>query len=80
MRSVLALDIGGTKLVAALVSSDGNVRGRRGAATRAEDGVDEMIERAMDLARAVLEEEEGKGKRSPPSVYRPRASPARTAY
>ena len=56
MSSVLALDIGGTKVVAAVVSADGSVRGRRVIATVPGDGADRVIERAIDLAADVREE------------------------
>jgi glucokinase len=56
MRSVLALDIGGTKLVAAVVSADGSVRCRRVTASRPSEGADQVIERAIDLAATVRQE------------------------
>ncbi len=62
MRPVLALDIGGTKLAAAVVSADGSVRGRRVIDTQPEDGAERIIDRALDLAEAVRREEEA----SPP--------------
>jgi glucokinase len=57
MRSVLALDIGGTKLAAATVGEDGSVRRRRMTGTRPEDGAERIIERALDLAAAVRQEQ-----------------------
>jgi glucokinase len=60
MRSVLALDMGGTKLAAAAVRSDGSVRSRRVTGTRPGDGADRAIERALDLA-ATVREEQGAG-------------------
>jgi glucokinase len=57
MRSVLALDIGGTKLAAAVVGADGSVRGRRETGTRPGEGGDQVIERALDLAAAVRQEQ-----------------------
>jgi glucokinase len=62
MRSVLALDIGGTKLAAAVVSADGSVRGRRVIDTQPVDGADRIIDRALELAETVRQEEEA----SPP--------------
>ncbi len=58
MRSVLALDIGGTKLAAGLVGDDGSVRGRRVIETRPEDGASSVIERALELA-AIVRGDEG---------------------
>jgi glucokinase len=57
MRSVLALDIGGTKLAAGVVSADGNVRGRRVIETPV-DGAERIIDRALELAETVRQEEE----------------------
>jgi len=62
MRSVLALDIGGTKLAAAAIGADGTVRGRQEISTRAEDGAERVFARALDLAAHVYEEE-GAGER-----------------
>lgn len=60
MRSVLALDIGGTKIAAAAIRADGSVISRRVTGTQPGDGADRVIERALDLAAAVREEQ-GKG-------------------
>jgi glucokinase len=57
MRSVLALDIGGTKLAAAAIGADGRVGGRQEISTRAEDGADRVFSRALDLAARVYEKE-----------------------
>ena len=56
MKPVLALDIGGTKLVAAVISGDGTVRGRRTTATQSGDGAGLVLERAIDLAEKVAAE------------------------
>ena len=56
MKSVLALDIGGTKLAAAVVGADGTARGRQVIGTKPEDGADRIIDRALDLAVAVRQE------------------------
>jgi glucokinase len=60
MRSVLALDIGGTKLAAAVVSADGGVRGGRVIATKPGDGGERIIQRALELA-ATVRREQGTG-------------------
>ena len=57
MRSVLALDIGGTKLAAALVAADGSVRGRQEIGTRPEDGAERVFARALDMVERVQEEQ-----------------------
>jgi glucokinase len=51
---VLALDIGGTKLAAGVVDEDGCVRCKRVTATRASEGAEQALERALDLAGAAL--------------------------
>ncbi|MFE5291873.1 ROK family protein [Isoptericola sp. NPDC056618] len=56
-RAVLALDIGGTKLAAAVVGSDGVVRGHRVTPTRREEGPDAVIRRLFDLGRSALDAE-----------------------
>jgi glucokinase len=60
MSSVLALDIGGTKLAAAAVGADGSVRGRREIGTRPGDGAEVVFQRALDLT-ALVHEEQGTG-------------------
>jgi glucokinase len=57
MSSVLALDIGGTKLAAAVVSADGSVRGRRAIDTKPEEGADRVIQRALELAATVRQDQ-----------------------
>ena len=59
-RSVLALDIGGTKLAAATVGADGSVRGREEISTRPEDGAERVFARALDLV-AHVREQDGNG-------------------
>jgi glucokinase len=59
MRSVLALDIGGTKLAAAVVGADGSVQSRRVIGTRPEDGADSIIGRALELVDTVGHEHVG---------------------
>jgi glucokinase len=53
---VLALDVGGTKLAAGVVSGDGRVLSMRSIASRADEGPGAMIERHLELARAVVAE------------------------
>ena len=55
--AVLALDLGGTKLAAAVVEASGVLRRRRSEPTRAESGADDVLRRAVALAGAVLAEE-----------------------
>jgi glucokinase len=52
---VLALDIGGTKLGAGVVSGDGSVRAQRQAPSQVEDGPHRMIERHLALGREAVE-------------------------
>ncbi len=57
IKSVLALDIGGTKLAAAAIDADGSVTGRKEISTRPEDGAQRVFERALDLAAHVREKQ-----------------------
>jgi glucokinase len=57
VRSVLALDIGGTKLAAAVIGPGGTVIGREEISTRPEDGAERVFARALDLAAHVREEQ-----------------------
>jgi glucokinase len=59
MSSVLALDIGGTKLAAAIIDADGSTRGRHEISTRPEDGAEPVFVRALDLVAQVREEQAG---------------------
>jgi glucokinase len=56
MKSVLALDIGGTKLAAAVIDADGTVRGRQEVSTRPGDGAERVFARALDLTALVQEQ------------------------
>lgn len=49
----IGLDLGGTQLKAALLDADLNVRARGSTNTRAEDGVDAVIEQLAETARAL---------------------------
>jgi glucokinase len=55
-RQVLALDVGGTKLAAAIVDSTGRVRGFRSIPAERDSGPDAMIERHVALGREVVGE------------------------
>ncbi|WP_344663233.1 ROK family protein, partial [Catenulispora subtropica] len=63
-RPVLAVDIGGTKIAAALVDTEGRVRARRStpterAARTAAGGPDDILEAIIELARATAAGAEG---------------------
>ena len=58
-RPVLALDVGGSKIAAALVEADGTLRGHRVSSTSPADGPDRVLQRALDLAEMVWEVHEG---------------------
>src|SRR4051794_29782253 len=53
---VLALDVGGTKLAAGVVTGDGRILSTKTIPSRAEEGPAAMIERHLELARAVVPE------------------------
>jgi glucokinase len=53
---VLALDVGGTKLAAGVVSADGSLHSFRSIETHVTDGPAAVIERLVDLGRDVLAE------------------------
>lgn len=57
MRSVLAVDIGGTKLASAVVEEGGGVRDRAVIETRADEGSEAVLERAVKLAEVVREKQ-----------------------
>ncbi|MHB1599547.1 MAG: ROK family protein, partial [Acidimicrobiales bacterium] len=54
---VLALDIGGTKLTAGIGDTSGHLRGQRTEPTDPLRGAADVLRRAIDLARSVLQEE-----------------------
>ncbi|HEU4674026.1 MAG TPA: ROK family protein [Candidatus Limnocylindrales bacterium] len=58
-RRVLALDVGGTKLAAAVVDGTGRVAGFRAVPADRHDGPDAMIERHVALGREVVEDAAG---------------------
>jgi glucokinase len=55
-RPVLAVDLGGTQIRAALITPDRTVRCRRAEATRDEDGLDAVIDRIAMVVSAVRSE------------------------
>lgn len=55
-RFVAALDIGGTKLAAGLVGEDGALRSKVAVSTEPERGPADVLDRALDLARAVWDD------------------------
>ena len=55
-RSILAIDLGGTQIRAAHVSSDLTVACRRAEETRDEEGVEAVIDRICSYARAVRDD------------------------
>jgi len=50
---ILSLDIGGTKIAAALMTREGDLLAKRRAPSMADQGPDRMIERLLDLSRHV---------------------------
>jgi predicted NBD/HSP70 family sugar kinase len=60
---VAALDIGGTKLAAAIVGEDGFVSSNVVAGTEPERGSANIVERALDLAEVVWKDAETRGLR-----------------
>ncbi len=55
-RPVLAVDLGGTQIRAALVTPDREVRHRRAVKTRDEEGVAAVLDRIVEIAAAVRED------------------------
>jgi len=60
---VVAVDIGGTKLAAAIVDRDGQLRYQRAAPTNSDNGAGQALERALELIAAVIADEEREGVR-----------------
>jgi glucokinase len=58
-RQVLALDIGGTKLAAAVVGEDGALSDRHVIETAVGDGAERVLESALELVAGVLESQPG---------------------
>ena len=55
-RPVLAVDLGGTQIRAALITPDREVRHRRAVKTRDEDGVTAVLDRIVEIAAAVRDD------------------------
>lgn len=68
MRSILAIDLGGTQIRAAHVSPDLRVTCRRAVATNDEEGVAPVIERVQTLAHAVLRDARTGGLEPPSGI------------
>jgi glucokinase len=62
-RCALALDIGGTKLAAAVVEDGGRARRVRSIPTLADQGAEQALERALELAAGVMRDELAEGGR-----------------
>jgi len=67
-RPILAVDLGGTQIRAALVTSDRSVHCRRATPTADEEGVDAVIGRIVEVAAAVRSEAASKGLPAPIGV------------
>lgn len=67
-RPVLAIDLGGTQIRAALVTPDQTVHCRRATDTRDEDGVDSVIARIVEVAAGVRAEAAAAGLPQPIGV------------
>jgi glucokinase len=68
VRSVLALDIGGTKLAAGVVTADGAVHGFVVEPTRRDEGPDVIIPRLFGLGRRAMEAASAEGIEPPAGV------------
>lgn len=68
MRSILAIDLGGTQIRAAHVSPELRVTCRRAVATNDEEGVESVIGRVQTLARTVLREAQAEGLEPPSGI------------
>jgi len=64
-RPVLAVDLGGTQIRAALITPDLVVHARRAVLTESEEGIDAVLGRIADLAAAVRADAAGAGLPSP---------------
>jgi glucokinase len=67
-RPILAVDLGGTQIRAALVTSDRSVQCRRATPTADEEGVDAVIGRIVEVAAAVRSDAAAKGLPEPIGV------------
>ena len=64
-RPVLAVDLGGTQIRAALITPDLAVHARRAVLTESEEGIDAVLGRIADLAAAVRADAAAAGLPSP---------------
>jgi len=64
-RPVLAVDLGGTQIRAALITPDRSVRCRRAEPTRDDDGVEAVIERIVEVVAEVRAEAAADGQPAP---------------
>jgi glucokinase len=64
-RPVLAIDLGGTQIRAALITPDLAVHARRAEPTRDEQGVDAVVARICEMAAAVVRDAERQGLDAP---------------
>ena len=53
-KPVLAVDLGGTKIVTALITLEGQILAREYSPTLAEEGVDAVIGRVLSISSAIL--------------------------
>lgn len=67
-RPVLAIDLGGTQIRAALVTSDRTVHSRRAMPTADEEGVDAVLDRIVEVAAAVRAEAAADGLPEPMGI------------
>ncbi|HEX5040544.1 MAG TPA: ROK family protein [Candidatus Limnocylindria bacterium] len=67
-RSILAVDLGGTQIRAALITPDLTVHGRRAVLTESEEGIDAVLGRIAVLARAVRDDAAAAGLPDPIGV------------
>jgi len=67
-RPILAIDLGGTQIRAALVTSDRTVHCRRAVPTADEEGVETVLNRIIEVAAAVRDEAAADGLPAPIGV------------
>jgi hypothetical protein len=67
-RPVLAIDLGGTRIRTALIEPDRSVVARREEPTHDDDGVDAVLARIVELARATRDEASADGLAAPVGV------------
>ena len=67
-RSILAIDLGGTQIRAALITPDRVVHARRAVLTSDEEGVEAVVSRICGLAAEVREAARGEGLPEPAAI------------